>query len=126
VPYPGERVRLFDAPCGTSRERGYLVLGMHWGLSPTMLVSAMTRHDFEAWLDHHLDQPVLVEWRTLSGGLVSDKTLMTGALRKDGDGEYHAGDAHIDLGDFEAADFGGDGVVVELARENAELYIAVS
>jgi hypothetical protein len=57
----------------------------------------MTRHDFEAWLDHHLDQPVLVEWRDLD-----------------------------DLGDFEAADFGGDGVVVELAKENAELYIAVS
>lgn len=86
----------------------------------------MTRHDFEAWLDHHLDQPVLVEWRTLSGGMVTDATSTTGALCKDGRGEYHAGDAHIDLTDFEAADFGGDGVVVELFRENAELYIAVS
>ena len=91
-----------------------------------MLVSPMTLHDFEAWLDHHLDQPVLVEWRTLSSGLVTDTTSTTGALRKDGGGEYHAGDAHIDLGDFEAADFGGDGVIVELAEENAELYIAVS
>jgi hypothetical protein len=86
----------------------------------------MTRHDFEAWLDHHLDQPVLVEWRTLDGGMVTDTTSTTGALCKDGDGEYHAGDVHIDLGDFEAADFGGDGVIVELAKENAELYIAVS
>jgi hypothetical protein len=86
----------------------------------------MTRHDFEAWLDHHLDQPVLVEWRTLAGGEVADMTATTAALRKDGAGEYHAGDAHIDLGDFEAADFAGDGVIVELAMENAELYIAVS
>ena len=89
-------------------------------------VPAMTRHDFEAWLDHHLDQSVLVEWRELDGGLVTDKTAMTGALRKDGEGEYHAGEAHIDLTDFDAADFGGDGVVVELLRENAELYITVS
>jgi len=86
----------------------------------------MTRHDFEAWLDHHLDQSVLVEWRTLSRGEVTDQTSTTGALRKDGDGEYHAGDAHIDLRDFEVADFGGDGVIVELAREHAELYIAVN
>src|SRR5262245_33060579 len=98
---------------------------MHRGSSPTMLERAMTRHDFEAWLDHHLDQSVLVEWRTLSSGLVEDMTSMTGALCKDGEGEYHAGEAHIDLGDFEAADFGGDGVIVELATENAELYIAV-
>ena len=88
--------------------------------------SPMTRHDFEAWLDHHLDQAVLVEWRELDGGLVTDKISMTGALCKDGEGEYHAGEAHIDLGDFEVADFGGDGVIVELAQENAELYIAVS
>ena len=86
----------------------------------------MTRHDFEAWLDHHLDQPVLVEWRTLSGGVVTDKTSTTGVLCKDGGGEYHAGEAHIDLTDFDAADFGGAGVVVELLRESAELYIAVS
>ena len=91
-----------------------------------MLPSPMTRHDFEAWLDHHLDQAVLVEWRELDGGLVTDKISMTGALCKDGEGEYHAGEAHIDLGDFEVADFGGDGVIVELAQENAELYIAVS
>ena len=90
-----------------------------------MLVSAMTRHDFEAWLDHHLNRAVLVEWRTLSSGMVTDMIRSRGPLRKDGDGEYHAGDAHIDLGDFEAADFGGDGVVVELVDENAELYIAV-
>ena len=85
----------------------------------------MTRHDFEAWLDHHLDQAVLVEWRTLSDGLVEDTTSTRGVLHKDGGGEYHAGDAHIDLTDFEAADFGGDGVIVELLRESAELYIAV-
>ena len=91
-----------------------------------MLLSPMTRHDFEAWLDHHLDQAVLVELRELDGGLVTDKISMTGALHKDGEGEYHAGEAHIDLGDFEAADFGGDGVIVELAQENAELYIVVS
>ncbi len=86
----------------------------------------MTRHDFEAWLDHHLNQLVVVEWRTLAGGEVADKTSTTGVLCKDGGGEYHAGDAHIDLSDFDAADFGGDGVVVELLRESAELYIAVS
>jgi hypothetical protein len=86
----------------------------------------MTRNDFEAWLDHHLDQTVLVEWRTLAGGLVTDTTSTRGALRKDGDGEYHAGGAHIELRDFEAADFGGDGVIVELAKENAEIYIAVT
>jgi hypothetical protein len=91
-----------------------------------MLLPPMTRHDFEAWLNHHLDQAVLVEWRELDGGLVTEMTSMTGALRKDGEGEYHAGDAHIDLTDFEAADFGGEGVVVELLRESAELYIAVS
>ena len=49
-----------------------------------MLYPAMTRHDFEAWLDHHLDQSVLVEWRTLPDGLVTDKTSTTGVLRKDG------------------------------------------
>jgi hypothetical protein len=85
----------------------------------------MTRHDFEAWLDHHLDQSVLVEWRDLDGGLVTDTTSTTGVLRKDG-GEYLAGYAHIDLTDFDAADFGNDGVIVELLREDAELYIAVS
>jgi len=85
----------------------------------------MTRHDFEAWLDHHLDQRVLVEWRDLDGGLVTDTTSMMGVLHKNG-AEYLAGDAHIDLTDFEAADFGGDGVIVELLREDAELYIAVS
>src|SRR5262245_64800381 len=89
------------------------VLGKHSEHSPTSVVSAMTRHDFEAWLDHHLDQAVLVEWRELEGGLIADATSTTGALRKDGDGEYHAGDAHIALDDFEAADFGGDGVIVE-------------
>jgi len=72
-----------------------------------------------------LDQPVVVEWRDLDGGLVTDTTSTSGVLRKDG-GEYLAGDAHIDLTDFEAADFGNDGVVVELLREDAELYIAVS
>ena len=44
-------------------------------------VSAMTRHDFEAWLDHHLEQPVLVEWRTLSSGEVTDTSATTGVLR---------------------------------------------
>jgi hypothetical protein len=85
----------------------------------------MTRHDFEAWLDHHLEQSVVVEWRDLDGGLVTDTTTTSGVLRKEGR-EYLAGDAHIDLTDFEAADFGNDGVIVELLREDAELYIAVS
>ena len=85
----------------------------------------MTRHDFEAWLDHHLDQPVLVEWRALHGGEVRDKISTTGVLRKEG-GEYLAGDASIDLTDFEAADFGNEGVIVELAKENVELYVAVT
>jgi len=85
----------------------------------------MTRHDFEAWLEHHLEQSVLVEWRDLDGGLVTGTTSTTGVLRKDG-GEYLAGDAHIDLTDLEAADFGNDGVIVELLRQDAELYIAVS
>jgi hypothetical protein len=84
----------------------------------------MTRHDFEAWLDHHLDAPVFVEWRDLEDGLVAATTSTRGVLHKDGS-EYHAGDAHLDLTDFEAADFGGDGVIVELLREDAELYIAV-
>lgn len=104
----------------------YLVLGTHQGTLADDAVPTMTRHDFQAWLDHHLDQPVLIEWRTLSGGEVTDKTTTTGVLRKDGGGEYHAGDAHIDLTDFDAADFGGEGVVVELLGESAELYIAVS
>jgi hypothetical protein len=104
----------------------YPVLGRHWGALASNASAPMTRHDFEAWLDHHLDQAVLVEWRELDGGLVTDKISMTGALHKDGEGEYHAGEAHIDLTDFEAADFGGEGVVVELLRESAELYIAVN
>ena len=103
----------------------YLVLGTHPGFLDSEATSAMTRHDFEAWLDHHLEQPVLVEWRDLDAGMVTDTTTTTGVLRKDGS-EYHAGDAHIDLTDFEAADFGGDGVIVELLREDAELYIAVT
>ena len=41
----------------------YPELGRPWELSTAMLLSPMTRHDFEAWLDHHLDQTVLVEWR---------------------------------------------------------------
>ena len=90
------------------------------------MIAAMTRHDFEAWLDHHLDQHVLVEWRNLSGGMVTDATSTTGVLRKDDGGDYHAGEARIDLSDFDAADFGGDGVIVELLREDAELYVAVS
>ena len=101
-------------------------MGTQRRTSPGDGVRAMTRHDFEAWLDHHLDQPVRVEWRTLADGLVTDATSTAGVLRKDGTGEYHAGDVHIDLTDFDAADFGGDGVVVELLRENAELYVAVS
>ena len=113
-------------PRTTSAATRYLVRGTHWGTLADDAAPAMTRHDFEAWLEHHLDQSVLVEWRTLSDGLVTDKTSTTGVLRKDGGDEYHAGDAHIDLTDFEAADFGGEGVVVELLRESAELYIAVS
>ena len=87
----------------------YPVLGRHWGARASNASSPMTRHEFEAWLDHHLDQAVLVELRDLDGGLVTDKISMTGALRKDGEGEYHAGEAHIDLGDFDAADFEATG-----------------
>ena len=85
----------------------------------------MTRHDLEAWLDHHLDQPVLVEWHSLYGGEVAERISRTGLLRKER-GEYLAGDALIDLTDFETADFGPDGVVVELVKENVELHIALS
>ena len=45
-------------------------------------------------------------------------------LRKER-GEYLAGDAHIDLTDFDTADFENDGVVVELGKANIELYIAI-
>jgi hypothetical protein len=85
----------------------------------------MTRHDVEAWLDHHIDQTVLVEWRTLGGGVIESKICATGRLHKE-NGEYLAGDAPIDLTDFEAADFANDGVLVELVNENVELYIALS
>lgn len=85
----------------------------------------MTRHDFEAWLDHHLDQPVLVEWRVLDGGVIESKESTTALLHKES-GEYLAGDAPIDFTDFEAADFENDGVVVELGAENVELYIALN
>jgi hypothetical protein len=85
----------------------------------------MTRHDLEAWLDHHLEQLVLVEWHGLYGGEVAEKVSATGVLRKES-GAYLAGDAPIDLTDFEAADFANEGVVVELGRENVELYIALS
>jgi hypothetical protein len=72
-----------------------------------------------------LNSPFSLSGATSDGGLVTDTTSTIGVLRKDGD-EYLAGDAHIDLTDFEAADFGNDGVIVELLREDAELYIAVS
>jgi hypothetical protein len=85
----------------------------------------MTRHDVEAWLDHHIDQTVLVEWRTLDGGVIESKISATGPLHKES-GEYLAGDAPIDLTDFEAADFANEGVLVELVNENVELYIALS
>jgi hypothetical protein len=84
----------------------------------------MTRHDFEAWLDHHLDQPVLVERRVLDAGVIASKTSTTGVLRKE-TGEFLAGDLPIDLTDFEAADFAEEGVIVELG-EDVELYIALS
>ena len=84
----------------------------------------MTRHDFEAWLDHHIDQPVLVEKRVLSGGEITSKTSTTGVLRKES-GAYLAGDSPIDLADFAAADFAAEGVIVELG-EDVELYIALS
>ena len=89
------------------------------------LVPAMTRHDLEAWLDHHLEQPVLVEWHGLYGGEVAEKFSRSGVLRKEG-GDYRAGDALIDLKDFEAADFVNEGVLVELGKENIELYIALN
>jgi len=88
-------------------------------------VRAMTRHDLEAWLDHHLDQSVLVEWHSLYGGEVAEKISRTGVLRKE-NGGYMAGEALIDLTDFETADFENEGVVVELGKENVELYIALS
>jgi hypothetical protein len=84
----------------------------------------MTRHDFEAWLDHHLDQPVLVETRVLDGGMIASTTSTTGVLRTES-GTYMAGDSPIDITDFEAADFAADGVIVEL-REGVELYIGLS
>jgi hypothetical protein len=84
----------------------------------------VTRHDFEAWLDHHLGESVLVEKRVLQGGEIASKTSATGVLRKDG-GEYLAGDAPIDLTDFAAADFAAEGVIVELG-ESVELYVALS
>jgi hypothetical protein len=85
----------------------------------------MTRHDLEAWLDQHLDQTVVVEWHSLYGGEVAEKISRTGVLRKER-GEYLAGDAPIDFTDFETADFENNGVVVELGKENVELYIALS
>jgi len=84
----------------------------------------MTRHDFEAWLDHHIDQPVLLERRVLDGGVIASKTSTIGVLRKE-TGEYLAGDSPIDLTDFEAADFAEEGVIAELG-EDVELYIALS
>jgi hypothetical protein len=84
----------------------------------------MTRHDLEAWLDHHLDQPVLAEKCVLSGGEITSKTSTAGVLRKDG-GEYLAGHWPIDFTDFEAADFAAEGVIVELG-ENVELHITLS
>jgi hypothetical protein len=84
----------------------------------------MTRHDLEAWLDHHLDQPVLVEWHGLYGGEVAEKISRRGVLRKE-NGEYLADDVRIDLTDFETADFANQGVLVELGKENVELYIAL-
>jgi hypothetical protein len=84
----------------------------------------MTRHDLEAWLDHHLDQPVLVEKCVLSGGEITSKTSSAGVLRKE-NGEYLAGDSPIDFTDFAAADFAAQGVIVELG-EDVELHIALS
>jgi hypothetical protein len=84
----------------------------------------MTRHDLEAWLDHHLDQPVLVERCVLSGGEITSRTSTTGVLRKES-GEYLAGDSPIDFTDFAAADFAAQGVIVELGEE-VELHIASS
>ena len=84
---------------------------------------AVTLHDFEAWLDHHLEQPVLVEWRSLSGGEIFESIATRGMLRKEAGG-YLAGDAPIDLTDFEEADFVHEGVLVELGEENVELYVA--
>ena len=86
--------------------------------------STMTRHDFEAWLDHHVDQPVVVERRVLDAGVIASKSSTIGVLRKEA-GEYLAGDLPIDLTDFEAADFAEEGVIVELG-EDVELYVALS
>jgi hypothetical protein len=84
----------------------------------------MTRHDLDAWLDHHLDQPVVVERRVLVGGEIASKTSTAGVLRKEAD-EYLAGDSPIDLTDFVVADFAADGVIVELSGD-VELAITLS
>jgi hypothetical protein len=84
----------------------------------------VTRHDFEAWLDHHLGESVLVEKRVLEGGEIASRTSTTGVLRSE-DGEYLAGDSQIDLTGFAAADFAAEGVIVELG-ESVELYVALS
>ncbi len=83
----------------------------------------MTRHDLEAWLDHHIDQPVLVEKCTLSGGVIASKMSATGVLRKES-GEYLAGDSPIDFTDLQPRIFAAEGVIVELG-EDVELHIAL-
>ena len=83
----------------------------------------MTRHDLEAWLDHHTDQPIVVERCLLSGGMIASKTSTAGVLRKES-GEYLAGDSPIDFTNFAAADFAAKGVIVELGQ-NVELHIAL-
>jgi hypothetical protein len=57
--------------------------------------------------------------------MLESKISRTGVLRKES-GEYLAGDAAHRPHDFEAADFANEGVVVELVKENVELYIALS
>jgi hypothetical protein len=84
----------------------------------------MTRHELKAWLDHHIDQSVLVEKCVLSGGMIASKTSTTGVLRKES-GEYLADNSPIDFTDFAAADFSADGVIVELG-DDLELHIALS
>lgn len=83
----------------------------------------MTRHEVEAWLDHRIGQMIHVETRQLVAGEISSSVSHVGALRRDADDEYHAGESHIDLAEFLAADFEIEGVVVELP-EDVELYIS--
>jgi len=65
---------------------------------------------------------VHVEKRVLVGGEISSNVTHVGALRREADDEYVAGESPIDLTEFVAANFEIEGVVVELVGD-VELYI---